>query len=187
MTFVPEYSAQSRFLIIQGPLQLLPHKCATCSRGYATIAGNLVDLEFFNCDLDLEFFGNLYLCVDCVREMAMQLGMVQKKDVLALEKAYEELTDESVKLEEENEELRNDVRNFRALISGGASTSRDPGLRSQEANGTGTSGTPLPAKDSGKSNDKLNARKADAPKQDASGGSSDLLHNLSSDDFSSDI
>jgi hypothetical protein len=194
-SIVPDYAPQSRFLIIEGPLQLLPHKCATCSRGYATdTGGRTSDLKFFNCNLDLEFFGNLYICVDCVREMAMQLGMVQAKDVQALEKAHEEEVDKGFKLEEENEELRHDVASFRALINSSVSASGGAGILSEKTPGPEVgAGEPKPAgttkqsEDSGKSHDKPDAGKANAIEQTPEQGSPDIFTDLSFDDLSSDV
>src|ERR1700754_4694513 len=85
------YNALSKFQIVQGPLQYQPHNCAGCSR-YQEQDGS--ELEFIEWGFEVDFFGKVYICKSCIRQMAEQFNMHGDEEfqTVVMEKSAAELT-----------------------------------------------------------------------------------------------
>lgn len=115
-----EYNPQSKFLLVKEPLQQLPHRCCACTRYGADNS-----LEFIDFNLDIEFYGKIFICVDCVREMANQLGYSDPQQVSTMQSTVDGLTQSYEGALEENEELRNALAGFRTVFGSGDVTVSD--------------------------------------------------------------
>lgn len=100
-----EYDYQGKFQLVTEPLQSLPHKCAGCNRESSYDSQN--PLQFVDWNLEVEFFGKIFICTDCLREMCNQMGYASPKQVIMLESNSKLYFDRCKQLESENEELRN--------------------------------------------------------------------------------
>lgn len=96
---------QSKFQFFTEPLQTLPHKCAGCSRYSSNDPDN--PLRFVSWNLDVEFYGVIYICVDCLRQMAERMGYMEPKNVKSLIAKKSQLIQDVSNLLNENMELRN--------------------------------------------------------------------------------
>lgn len=118
-----EYNPQSKFLLVGEPLQQLPHKCCACSRYGSNIPEE--PLEFIDFNLDIEFYGKIFICVDCVREMANQLGFMDPSQVKQLVAKKSELIGDVSNLLNENKELRDALAGFRTVFGSSDTTVSD--------------------------------------------------------------
>jgi len=99
------YNYQSKFQLVTEPLQCLPHKCAACSR--ESNYNREAPLQFVDWNLEVEFFGKVLICTDCLREMCNQMGYASPTQVAKLEKEKLLYLTYSNQLEKENQELKN--------------------------------------------------------------------------------
>lgn len=65
-------SVQSRFILLERPLAS-PGKCAVCG----TTSRPVIDFNF-----NLDWYGAVYFCIDCLTEVARVVGLVPVKDNL---------------------------------------------------------------------------------------------------------
>lgn len=100
-----EYNYQSKFQLVTEPIQCLPHKCAACSRESSFKPNE--PLQFVDWNLEVEFFGKIFICTDCLREMCNQMGYASPQQVIRLESQRNVFADWYNNLKKENEELRN--------------------------------------------------------------------------------
>lgn len=116
-SIIPEFNAQSRFLFVEAPLQQLPHNCASCrryDRANPELEGHLQFLDF---NVEIEFFGKIFLCRDCLREVNNQLGWADEIQVKRAQAHIRDLLEQVRMLSEENENLRNAVGNLSSVAS----------------------------------------------------------------------
>lgn len=103
----PVFSFLSRFQIVQGPLQFLPHKCAICGRD-----GNM---KFLDWNLEIEYFGKVVFCEDCIREAGNQFGWLTPDQIVQV-KAYIQAQHLVIeKLQLQNQELKNALDSINSL------------------------------------------------------------------------
>lgn len=120
MSIIPEFNVQSKFQFIDAPLQQGPNHCATCGRyDNVTDPAHYKPLKFCDPNFELEFYGKLFLCVDCIKEMAMQLGMVLPERVLPVEEALLRLSEEHVEVLNENSRLQGELSAFSSFVNSG--------------------------------------------------------------------
>lgn len=101
---IPEnlvYTTIDKFQLRQGPVDQAPHKCASCGNPIITKEQWYVDWLF-----TLDYYGQVIFCVDCVRQMANQLGYMDPKQVRELVMAGSAVTAQNMQLLEENKRLR---------------------------------------------------------------------------------
>lgn len=111
----PDYDQQSKFQILTEPLQQLPHKCVGCSRyGRSNDRDQL--LQFVDFNAEVEFYGKIFICTNCVTEMANQLNFMHPENVMALVKAKSDLIDEVGQLLQDKEELTHALAGFRRVF-----------------------------------------------------------------------
>lgn len=103
-------NALSRFQIVEGNPPHLPHKCATCG----SINGTFIDFQ-----LDLEFYGTVYLCLDnCIRQIANELGYRSPAQHKLTLEAVERQRAEIIALTDRNEVLEDGINAIRNLDAG---------------------------------------------------------------------
>lgn len=103
-----EYSHLDAFQIHVGPPPMSPHKCAACGRYNAD--------KFIDWNFQLDFYGNVYLCLECFTQCANQL---QYMDSTQWERVVDELhtvEERCAELEEENEALKGALRNLGIIL-----------------------------------------------------------------------
>lgn len=105
------YNVQSKYQIIEGPLQQLPHKCAGCGT-YGTPDNN----KFFDWNLEIEFFGKVMLCLSCFTEMANQIGFYSPTQFNKLDDMFKRVDQINMKLREENKELKSAVVSLSSVL-----------------------------------------------------------------------
>jgi hypothetical protein len=116
-SIIPEFSAQSRFLFIEAPLQQLPHNCASCRRYDRPEPEREGHLTFIDFNVEIEFFGKIFICEDCLREMVNQFGWADENQVKRYNDVKTGLLEQIKLLSEENENLRNAVGNLSSLAT----------------------------------------------------------------------
>lgn len=116
-SIIPEFCPQSRFLFIEAPLQQLPHNCASCRRYDRPEPDREGHLTFIDFNVDIEFFGKIFICEDCLREMVNQFGWADENQVKRYNNAKAGLLEQIKLLSEENENLRNAVGNLSSLAT----------------------------------------------------------------------
>lgn len=114
---IPEFSAQSKFQKIPGPLQQLPHKCAACYRYDNPDPDREGHLDFVTWNQDIEYYGVVFVCTDCLREIVNQLGWATEDQVKKAQEWILSLQAEVHKLTMENVNLRNAVGNLSLVRS----------------------------------------------------------------------
>lgn len=122
---IPEFSAQSKFQKLTGPLQQLPHKCASCYRYDNPDPDREGHLDFVTWNQDIEYYGIIYICTDCLREIVNQIGWATDIQVKRASNMIKDLLAQVSHLSEENENLRNAVGNLSTIAVGGAVAGRD--------------------------------------------------------------
>lgn len=120
-SIIPEFNAQSKFLFVLGPLQQLPHNCASCRRYDNSNPEQEGHLEFLDFNVEIEFFGKIFLCRDCLREIVNQLGWADERQVARANNQISDLLEQVRMLSEENENLRNAVGNLSSLATASVS------------------------------------------------------------------
>jgi len=105
MEFSVNETAGDRISLIPRPLTL-PGCCAIC--GYVgTNVGNEGDVRvFIDWQLDVEFYGRVYLCSDCLLQASVALGWLGVKQAEELRAKVSEQESELIVLREQNERLR---------------------------------------------------------------------------------
>lgn len=105
MEFIVNETAGDRITLIPRPLTL-PGCCAVC--GYSgTNVGDAGDIRvFIDWQLDVEFYGRVYLCSDCILQAANALGWLGVKQAEELRAKVSEQESELIVLREQNERLR---------------------------------------------------------------------------------
>jgi hypothetical protein len=111
-SIIPEVSAQSKFQFVTAPLQQLPHKCAGCFRYDDPDCDKNGHLVFLDWNFEVEFYGKVFICVDCLREIVNQLGWATDKQVKRADNVISDLLGQVSALSVENENLRNAVGNL---------------------------------------------------------------------------
>lgn len=101
-----EYKQLAKFKVLSEPLQNPPHKCCGCGR-YSS--GNPNEpLSFIDMGFDLEFLGEVFICVEgCFREIMNQLGVLTRDQSLKYKEIVEDSTKKIEELSEANKELTN--------------------------------------------------------------------------------
>lgn len=102
---IPEnmiYTTIDKFQVRQGPVDQAPHKCASCGNPIISKEQWYVDWLF-----TIDYYGQVLFCVDCVRQMANQLGYMDPGQVKQLVEAKSALIRQVSELLNENLELRN--------------------------------------------------------------------------------
>lgn len=89
-----------RIQIIQGTPPCLPGKCVVC--GTSECLEGFIDFGF-----ELDFYGVVYFCFNCIREAAGVVGFIPVDSLQSVVIVTNELTDTVQKLQEENQELKN--------------------------------------------------------------------------------
>lgn len=119
-----EYNHQSKFLVIMEPLQQLPHKCVACYRyGSGDIAKPLGFIDF---NMEIEFYGKVFICLDCVTEMANQHGYASPDQISVL-KEHNDVLQISLEAEQQkNEVLSNALAGFRSVFGTSADDTATP-------------------------------------------------------------
>lgn len=131
---IPEnmvYTTIDKFQVLQGPATLPPYKCASCGNEIMTKEQWFVDWLF-----QLDFYGQVLFCTDCVRQMANQLGYMDPQQVRQLVEAKSKLIQQVSQLINENTELRNALAAIGIVTADSEFVKRDvaPGkTRSQES------------------------------------------------------
>lgn len=64
-----KYTYLGKIQVLEGPMQLPPHKCAVCGRALVSNTDKYIDWCF-----DVEFYGQVAFCTDCFLSAANQLG-----------------------------------------------------------------------------------------------------------------
>lgn len=105
---IPDYSYLSRFQFISGPPQQLPFHCAGC-KGY--------DGLFLDINLEIEFYGKIYWCWNCIVEIAQQIGFKPEQQWSLLNQKIEQLDNVAFALRKENEDLRNALDSLNRVFS----------------------------------------------------------------------
>lgn len=185
-SIIPEFNAQSRFLFIEGPLQQLPHCCASCRR-YDNANPDLEGhLQFLDFNVEVEFFGKIFLCRDCLREVNNQLGWADEIQVERAQAHVQDLLEQVRLLSEENENLRNAVGNLSSVASRPVSfgTSLMVPMEISEEPSGGESGNAVDANDDSKESDGVNKGSAE---QDDEQGSPDLRGDVDVDQLLADL
>lgn len=105
MDFNVSETAGNRIQVITRPLTL-PGCCAIC--GYTgTNVGDPGDVRvFIDWQLDLEFYGRVYICSGCLLEAANSLGWLGVKQAEELREKVASQESELIVLREQNERLR---------------------------------------------------------------------------------
>ena len=133
-----ETTPRSKVQIIDRPL-VKPGKCANC--GSATKP--VIDIG-----LTVEWFGRLYICTDCAKEIAYAIGFVPQADLLEVQLAssqsFEEMLNERNLVAVPNESVGNLftlVDDIRLTFIGGSNTvPLEESGPLGETSGTGTQG-----------------------------------------------
>jgi hypothetical protein len=116
-SIIPEFSAQSRFLFVEAPLQQLPHNCASCRRYDRPEPERDGHLKLLDFNVEIEFFGKIFICEDCLREIVNQLGWADEYQVKQYNGVKADLLEQVALLSEENENLRNAVGNLSSVAA----------------------------------------------------------------------
>lgn len=117
MSIIPEFSAQSKFQFIDAPLQQMPHKCAACFRYDDPEWERNGHLKFVDFNCEFEFYGKLFICTDCLREMCNQLGWATEDQVKRANDTILGLIEQVSALSVENENLRDAVGNLSVVAA----------------------------------------------------------------------
>lgn len=99
-----EVNVSGRFKVLDQPYSL-PSKCAFCSLGHNQDG----KVTFIDTTLDLDFYGVVYICSNCLTEISNSLGYISPA---AWEKIVKDSTDnliENERLKAENDVLRSTV------------------------------------------------------------------------------
>lgn len=110
-----EYNYQSKYQLVKEPLQSLPHKCAGCNRESSHDPQN--PLEFVDWNLEVEFFGKIFICTDCLREMCNQMGYANPAQVAKLEHRLAMYDKVLNSYDEQNQELKNALGSLGVVFS----------------------------------------------------------------------
>jgi len=105
MEFNVQETAGDRITVIARPLTL-PGCCAIC--GYSgTNAGDPGDVRvFIDWQLDLEYYGRVYICSTCLLQASESLGWLGVKQAEELREKVASQESELIVLREQNERLR---------------------------------------------------------------------------------
>lgn len=119
---LPGISNYSKFQVVVEPLQQIPHKCAGCFR----YTNNNPDdpLKFITWNLDVEFYGVVFVCVDCIREILNQLGGANAKQVRDFKEVLHNQAGVIHELSDENMRLRNALGNLELVTPAVPSVTR---------------------------------------------------------------
>lgn len=99
-----EVNVSGRFKLLDQPYAL-PSKCAFCSLGHNQDG----KVSFIDTTLDLDFYGVVYICSNCLTEISKSLGYIPPKDYMELRQSYQDIYDENDRLVAENSGLRDAV------------------------------------------------------------------------------
>src|SRR3954470_5961042 len=100
------YSQLSRYQVVHGNPPLMPNKCL-CGKFMGT---------FVDTGLNEEFYGQIYVCIDCFREIGEQLGLVSTEAYENTNAALEAAREEITRLKTVNEGLKNAVRDLSSVF-----------------------------------------------------------------------
>ena len=140
------YSQLAKFQLLEEPLQNPPHKCCGCGR-YSS--GNPSELlHFVDMGFDLEFLGEVYICIEgCFREVMNQLGVLTREQTLRLQEKHDKLIEENKRLTEENKEYKDAVGSITRAIRAGANFSSSVFTTEQSEVSTGSNQKPVRGKE----------------------------------------
>lgn len=93
-----------RFKVLDQPYSA-PSKCAFCSLGHNQNG----TVNFIDTTLDFDFYGVVYICSNCLTEIAKSLGYIAPEEYTQLRESYHQVYDENDRLAAENGGLRDAV------------------------------------------------------------------------------
>lgn len=97
-------NVSGRFHVLDQPYAS-PSKCAFCSLGHNQDG----TVQFIDTTLDLDFYGVVYICSNCLTEIANSLGYIAPERYVELRQSYQDIYDENDRLAAENSGLRDAV------------------------------------------------------------------------------
>jgi hypothetical protein len=97
-----------RVQVIEGTPPCLPGKCVLC--GTSQHSEGFIDIGF-----ELDFYGVIYFCFDCVKEIGLAVKLVPIEEYLAKMISVEELSATITRLQNENKELRNALNSLNTV------------------------------------------------------------------------
>lgn len=160
------YSYLDKFQVVDGPCQIPPHKCAGCGHALVNSTDQYVDWGF-----DVDFYGQIILCVDCFRQAANQLEFMAPEQWKELQKDSETRFHMIQDLLAENKRLRDALASLGLIGIVATDLSLSDAGKVQESGGGSEGGDPPPPAEQ------------ESNGQDASKGSTEL----SGDDTLSDL
>lgn len=96
-----EVNVSGRFHVLDQPYSA-PSKCAFCGLGH----NNDGEVRFIDTTLDLDFYGVVYICSNCLNEIAESLGYISNDKWIGLKYEREAIHDENEIVRAENDGLR---------------------------------------------------------------------------------
>jgi len=162
------YSYLDKFQVLQGPMQLPPHKCAGCGYALVSSTDKYVDWCF-----DVEFYGQVALCINCFRSAANQIGYMSPDQWESVMTERSDLYGRVHELIEENMRYKDALASLGLIgvTSADSSVASVGEVEESESSDGGESGN-APVSDGGSEGD--NATEPESDGQDASQGSSEL-------------
>ena len=90
-----------RVQLVTGTPQMAPGKCVICGTSGDSAS------RFIDTGWDIDFYGVVYFCLNCIKEAAAVLSMVPEEKYLDVLESYNQLDFKFSALSDENEGLRN--------------------------------------------------------------------------------
>jgi len=107
----------SKYQILVGPLQQLPHKCVGCgSFGELDPAPIRPATRFVDTGAFIEYFGCVYICETCFTEMANQFDFWSDAQVQEIKQTAERYLTQLKEALRQNEELRHAVASISSAV-----------------------------------------------------------------------
>lgn len=103
-----EYSYLDAFQIHVGPPPMSPYKCAACGRFSAE--------KFIDWNFQLDWYGNVYLCLDCFTQCANQLQYMASDQWQNIVNELHDTENRNSELEAENRVLKDALRNLGIVL-----------------------------------------------------------------------
>lgn len=169
------YKPLAKFKVLEEPLQIPPMKCIGCGR-YGS-GDPAKPLKFIDMGFDVEFHGELFICVEgCFREIMNQLGVLTREQTLKLQDKVEGYEIELDRIKQRNEELLNAVGSLNR--AGAISTARSSLVSSAREENQPVISTRVNQKSS---------RRKEGPTEPVDVGGSTVLSDSPGDDLLSEL
>jgi len=109
--FIVRETAGERIRVLSRPI-VAPGKCVVCGHTGTNDTGDPQEVLFFDFSFDIDYYGRVYFCTQCMVQMMGSLGFITPTQAEQLRDKVAEQESELIVLRDQNERLRGSLNSL---------------------------------------------------------------------------